>query len=315
MLTKRMNPDQTLIVEPKTGGIRLDAYLVKHADLSRTKLQEQIKTGRITLNGSKTKAHHFVHPGDEIVVRDTGTVIHAEAKTVDSLEPTILFEDKDFLVVNKPSGSLVHGGPGVHERTLADWAVHRDPAIAAAGDQPDIRPGIVHRLDRDVSGVMVIAKTQDSFDGLKRQFQDHDVLKEYLALAYGRITDQAGRIDFAIARKPDKSGLMVARPKSTEGRDAETLFHVERFVKNMTLVRVRTLTGRTHQIRVHFKAIGHPLIGDPLYRIKRMKIQKLPPPRLFLHARILEFTDRDGQRRHYEAPLPADLAQFLARAS
>lgn len=332
MLTKRMTTDQaqTLIAEPNAAGMRLDAYLVKHADLSRTKLQEQIKTGRITLNGKTTKAHRLVHPGDEIVVRDATTAIHAEAKVTDSLQPTILFEDADVLVVNKPAGLLVHGGPGVHERTLADWAVAHDSAIAEVGDQPALRPGIVHRLDREASGVMVIAKTQEAFDHLKRQFQDHEVFKEYLALAYGRITDQAGRIDFAIARKPDKSGLMTARPKSTEGRDAETLFHVERYVKNMTLVRVRTLTGRTHQIRVHFKAIGHPLIGDPLYRVKRMKVQKLPPPRLFLHAQTLEFTqphgkpragirgagftDRGGQRRRFEAPLPADLAQFLARA-
>lgn len=308
-------PHQTLVVAAGEPPLRLDVYLVKHADLSRTKLQDKIKHGAITLNGKTAKAHHLVRPGDEIIVHDLETVVHEEAKVVDTLAPTILAEDDGYLVVNKPSGLLVHGGPGIHERTLADWAVAHDSAIAHVGDQPDVRPGIVHRLDREVSGVIVIAKTDEAFRHLKRQFQDHTIFKSYVALAYGRITDQAGRIDFAIARKPDKSGLMVARPKSTEGKDAETLFHVERFVKNMTLLRVQTLTGRTHQIRVHFKAIGHPLIGDTLYRVKRMKVVKLPPPRLFLHAQVLEFDDLAGKRRHYEAPLPADLAQFLAKAS
>lgn len=307
------DPTQTLVVAADTGSVRLDAYLVQHADLSRTKIQAEIKAGRILVNGQPTKPHHQLHAGDRVVIQNPAMAVHAEAKVIDTLEPTVLFEDDQYLVVNKPSGLLVHGGPGIDEPTLADWAIKHDPAIAVVGDQPDIRPGIVHRLDREVSGVMVIAKTAEAFISLKRQFQDHSIFKQYIALAYGRITDRAGRIDFAIARKPDKSGLMVARPKSTEGKDAETRFHVERFLKNMTLVRVQTLTGRTHQIRVHFKAIGHPLIGDPLYRMKRMKTTKLVPPRLCLHAQVLEFTDLDGQRRHYEASLPADLTQFFSK--
>ena len=217
-------------------------------------------------------------------------------------------------MVNKPSGLVVHGGPGIHELTLADWAVQHARQIADVGDEPNERPGIVHRLDREVSGVIVIAKTMEAFDDLKRQFQDHTIFKEYIALVYGRITDQTGRIDFAIARSPSKSGLMVARPKSTEGKQAETLFHVERFVKGNTLVRVRTLTGRTHQIRVHFKAVGHPLLGDPLYKIRRLKIEKIPVPRLFLHAEKLGFDDLLGKRRAYRAPLAPDLEQYLSRA-
>lgn len=304
---------QTLVVPPGTPR-RLDVFLVQHADLSRSKLQQAIKDGRVTVNGKPVKPHHTVRSGDTVMVTDLSAPLHVEAKATPGNDPTILDEDENYLVVNKPSGLVVHGGPGIHELTLADWAVAHSRQIADVGDDPDERPGIVHRLDRDVSGAMVIAKTMKAFDDLKRQFQDHTIFKEYVALAYGRITDQVGRIDFAIARSPSKSGLMVARPKSTEGKQAETLFHVERFVKGNTLVRVRTLTGRTHQIRVHFKAVGHPLVGDPLYKVRRLKIEKLPIPRVFLHAERLGFDDLQGKHREYRAPLAPDLEQYLSRA-
>ena len=306
---------QTLVAPAGQAPTRLDVWLVRHADLSRSKLQQAIKAGRVTVNGKPTKSHHLIRPGDEVAVRDLTAPLHAEPAAPPPDTPTVVDEDDNYLVVNKPSGLVVHGGPGIHEATLTDWAVKHAPPVADVGDQPQVRPGIIHRLDRDVSGLMVIAKTQAAFADLKRQFQAHAIVKEYLALTQGRITDASGRIDFAIARSPSKSGLMIARPKSTEGKQAETLFHVERFVKGMTLVRIRTLTGRTHQIRVHFKAIGHPLVGDPLYKIRRLKVEKHPAPRLVLHAEHLVFDDLTGRRRDYRSPLPADLAQFLARIS
>lgn len=310
-----MDKQQTLVVPAGAQPMRLDVFLVQHADMSRSQLQKQIKAGQITVNGKVLKAHHLVHPGYVIAIADMSMTVHEEAKTVNNLEPEVLYEDDQYLVVNKPSGLVVHGGPGIREKTLADWAVAHDERIADVGDQPKQRPGIVHRLDRDVSGVMVIAKTQDVFNDLKTQFQNHTITKEYIALVYGRLVDESGRIDFAIARKADKSGLMVARPKSQEGKAAETLFHVERFVKGMTLVRVQTLTGRGHQIRVHFKAIGHPLVGDPLYKIRKLKVTKITAPRICLHATTLEFDDLDGHRHTYSSPLPADLASFLSRIS
>lgn len=310
-----MTEHQTLVVPAGATPMRLDVFLVRHADLSRSQLQKKIKAGEITVNQKTLKPHHLVRPGDVIAIADLSLPVHTEARVTDTLKPEVLFEDDEYLVVNKPSGLVVHGGPGIHEATLSDWAVAHDPRIAEVGDRPGQRPGIVHRLDRDASGVMVIAKTKKVFDDLKTQFQNHSITKEYLALVYGRVVDESGRIDFAIARKADKSGLMVARPKSQEGKAAETLFHVERFVKGMTLLRVQTLTGRGHQIRVHFKAIGHPLVGDPLYKIRKLKITKITAPRIFLHATKLEFDDLQGQRRNFEAPLPSDLAQFLARIS
>lgn len=302
---------KTIVVSGLSEPIRLDLWLTRQTTMSRSQLQKHIKAGRVTVNDRAMSTHHHVHNGDVIDVHDVQTDFVTKP-SLPTLEPTILFEDENYLVVNKPAGLITHGGPGIHEPTLAEWVVEHDPMIAEVGDQPQIRPGIVHRLDKDVSGVMVIAKTQIAFDDLKKQFQNHSITKEYIALAHGRITDQSGRISFAIARKADKSGLMVARPKSTEGKAAETHFTVERYIRDGSFVRVQTLTGRTHQIRVHFKAIGHPLVGDPLYRIKRMKILKHKPPRLCLHAARLEFNDLQGQRRGYNAELPVDLAHYFA---
>lgn len=305
---------QTLIVDGRSSGVRLDVFLARHADISRSKLQLAVKAGHVTVNGKVVKPNRMIHVGDTVVVNDLASALHQEINHDPGLDPIILFEDENYLVIMKPSGLVVHGGPGIHEATLVDWVVDHVPTIGDVGDQPDIRPGIVHRLDRDVSGVMVIAKTQPAFLSLKGQFQDHSIEKQYIALVQGRVVDQSGRINFAIARSPSKSGLMIARPKSNEGKKAETLFRVERYVKGMTLVHVQTLTGRTHQIRVHFKAIGHPLVGDPLYKIRRLKMEKLPAPRVFLHAERLAFDDLKGVRREFTAPMPPDLQHFLDRA-
>ncbi len=302
-----------IVVADEPGYGRVDVWLTKHTELSRTQVQKHIKAGDITLNGKKVAPHHRVHNGDVVALPNLDAVVHDQAKKESPLEPTILYEDANYLVVNKPSGLVAHGGPGIHESTLADWAVKHDSKIADVGDQAELRPGIVHRLDRDVSGVMVIAKTNDAFYDLKRQFQNHSITKQYTALVYNRLTDQQGRITFAIARKADKSGLMVARPNSTEGKAAETRFTVDRFVKNMSLIRVTTLTGRSHQIRVHFKAIGHPLVGDPLYKLRKLKVTKITPPRIFLHATKLAFDALDGTRKEFQADLPVELQRFLAK--
>ena len=307
-----MPNSETIVLPEGTSPERLDVYLTQRLDLSRSQIQKNLKSGIISLNGKTAKAHHTVKAGDTIAIA-MDVPVHEFRPKKDMPDPEVIYEDGNYLVVNKPSGLVMHGGPGVHEPTLADWSVAHDPVIAEVGDQPDVRPGIVHRLDRDVSGLVVVAKTQAAFEDLKKQFQQHSITKQYIALAHGRVTDEQGRINFAIARKPDKSGLMVARPKSTEGKAAETLFNVDRFVKNMTLLKVQTLTGRTHQIRVHFKAIGHPLVGDPLYKARKLKQEKIEAPRIFLHAAHLEFDTLDGERKSFHVDLPADLQHFLSK--
>lgn len=303
----------TITVEVGNEPQRLDVFLAAHIERSRTQVQKLIKAGEVTVNGKVRAPHDIVRAGDVIIYSDGTAVLRPKAKSTVDLVPVVIDEDENYLVVNKPSGLVTHGGPGIHEDTLADWAVAHDTKIGMVGDRPNERPGIVHRLDRDVSGVMVIAKTERAFDDLKTQFQNHIITKKYIALVHGFLKTDTGRIDFAIARKPDHSGLMVARSASTEGKAAETRFRLLKSLKGMSLVQVETLTGRTHQIRVHFKAIGHALVGDPLYRNRKLKILKVEPPRLCLHASLLKFIDLKGQERRYEAPLPEDLQRFFSR--
>jgi len=248
--------------------------------------------------------------------------------------PEIIVETADYLVINKPAGLAVHGGGNLKENTLADWLMERYPKIKTVGDDP-ARPGLVHRLDKDVSGLMVIAKNQESFENLKNQFKDREVNKEYIALTHGRIAKDEGIIDFPITRS--QAGYkMAALPAGTEdlltrrtpqGRDqgnisgwfksraALTEFSVlQRFV-NYTLLSVKILTGRTHQIRVHFFAYGFPLVGDDLYQTRKTKAknQKLKLGRVFLMANHLNFRDRQGKEQDFRAELPEALKNFLPK--
>lgn len=247
--------------------------------------------------------------------------------------PAIIYEDENYLVINKPAGLIVHGGPGIKEATLVDWLLGRWPEIKEVGDDP-IRPGLVHRLDKEVSGLMVIAKTRDSFSGLKAQFQDREVNKQYLALVHGNLKPEAGEINFPIKRS-SQGHKMAAMPLNAEnllsrrlpkGRDqgnidgyfqarpAKTEFQVIKHFPNYTLVRAKIETGRTHQIRVHFLALGHPLVGDPLYYNKssQARNRKLDLGRIFLVAERLAFKDLSGQTKEFRIELPAELTEKLA---
>jgi len=247
-------------------------------------------------------------------------------------EPAVISETRDYLVINKPAGLAVHPGGNLRQPTLADWLRRHYPETAGAGEDPD-RPGIVHRLDKEVSGLMVVARNQETFSLLKKQFQARSVDKEYVALVYGRVAKDEGDIDFLIKRAraghkmaalPRQSENLLTRrsPRSRDrgniagffkARTAATAFKVlERFV-NYTLVRVKIRTGRTHQIRVHFFAYGHPLVGDDLYATKKTKgkNQRLKLGRIFLVADRLAFSDRKNRRQSFSLPLPAELKNFL----
>jgi 23S rRNA pseudouridine1911/1915/1917 synthase len=251
-----------------------------------------------------------------------------------AVEPEIISETPDYLVINKPAGLAVHGGGNLKEATLADWLVSRYPKIKTVGDDP-ARPGLVHRLDKDVSGLMVIAKNKKSFASLKGQFKDREVNKEYIALVHGRLINDSGKIDFPITRSQggykmaaiptNASDLLNRRhPKGRDqgnieswfkSRQALTEFSVlQRFV-NYTLVRVTIKTGRTHQIRVHFFAYGHPLAGDELYCTKKTsaKNKKINLGRVFLVAAHLEFRDLAGKKLNFEIGLPDELTAALPR--
>ncbi len=227
---------------------------------------------------------------------------------------------------------LVHPTQANEKGTLADWLVKKYPEIKNVGDShspctpslaegENLRPGIVHRLDKDASGLLVVARNQQMFEHLKRQFQDRAVEKQYLVLVYGKIPSNEGIIDFEIDR--GQEGKMVARPKLDKlkiknvgkeqpGREAITEFWVEKRFSRFTLVSVKIHTGRTHQIRVHFFAYGHPVVGDRLYFNKKLfKKSDKKIERLFLHAEKLCFNDLDGEKKCFESALPEDLQLFL----
>ncbi|MFA5024607.1 MAG: RluA family pseudouridine synthase [Patescibacteria group bacterium] len=250
------------------------------------------------------------------------------------MTPQIIFEDNNYLVINKPAGLAVHGGGNIKEPTLADWLIARYPKILEVGDDP-ARPGIVHRLDKDVSGLMVVAKTQASFESLKNKFKDREINKEYLALVYGQIANETGEINFSIKRA-NKGFKMAALPLNTDNlltrhnpknrdqgnidgffkaRLAETEFKVLKRFINYTLLSVKIKTGRTHQIRVHFFAYGHPLVGDDLYYTKKTKEKnkKLKLGRVFLVANHLSFRDLDGEKHDFKIDLPLELKNWLPK--
>lgn len=248
--------------------------------------------------------------------------------------PEIIFEDQDCLVINKPAGLAVHGGGNITEAALSDLLLERYPNISSVGDDP-MRPGIVHRLDKDVSGLMVVAKNQDSYLNLKGQFQTREINKQYLALAHGKIENEEGEINFPIKRSKDgyrmaampanSAELLVKRRPSSrdkgniagyfQAKEAITSFKVLKKFINFTYLEVKIKTGRTHQIRVHFFAYGHPLVGDNLYCTKKTKAknERLGLSRVFLVASRLEFKDLSGEKKSFSLDLPDDLASFLKK--
>lgn len=237
----------------------------------------------------------------------------------------IIYENKEFLVINKPAGLIAHGAPHIKETSLAEQLLDDYPELAKIGDDP-ARPGLMHRLDKLASGLMVIAKTQASFDNLKSQFQKRTVEKRYAALVFGQISRDDGIIDFPIARSA-KGFRMAAIPKTVKGelnesgRTAKTEFTVIKKYINYSFLEVKIITGRTHQIRVHLSAYGHPLVGDDKYATRKTKTlnQKLSPylqteaaeNRIFLVAQKLSFDDMNGDRQSFSILLPDNLQRLL----
>jgi len=229
-----------------------------------------------------------------------------------ALTPDILFEDAAILVLNKPAGLVVHGDGRTEERTLADWLVETQPALKDVGE-PWVspkgaiipRPGIVHRLDRDTSGVMVVAKHEEAFQHLKQEFKERTIDKEYLAYAYGPFKEMAGTIQKAIGRSPSDFRRWSAQPGARGTlRDAETDYEVLAQSEAHALLRLVPKTGRTHQLRVHLKAIHHPIVCDRLYAPKRTC--DLGFDRTALHAHLLIIKHPNGERMSFAAPQPAD---------
>jgi len=288
---------------------RLDKFLNEQLpDISRSQIKKLILQEKITVNGEKSSVHHWLKNGDTISY-DKKSEAH-DAGFDFKLEPKIIEETSDYLVIEKPSGLLVHPTEKHETNTLADWLKIKFPNIKSVGDDT-MRPGIVHRLDKEVSGLMVVALTQDYFDLLKQQFQKRKITKEYIGLVHGQMLNDKGEITTPLERDK-KTGLMKAQTTKESGQTAQTTYEAIKKFINYTLLKIKIKTGRTHQIRAHLYSIGHSLVGDQLYQTKDLrKKKKTLEQRIFLHAYYLKFKDATGLWHKYKSPLPPELEEFL----
>lgn len=300
----------TLEVEPQEAGVRLDLLVATRvSELPRGQASLLIQEGLIRAGGRTRKPGYRVRPGETIdgtIPPPSPVSFLPEAMSLD-----ILYEDRDLIVINKAAGIVVHPAPGHPDGTLVNGLLYHCPDLEGIGGE--LRPGIVHRLDRDTTGALVVAKNGSAHAELARQFKSREVGKIYVALVYGGFLDDSGTISLPIGRHP------VARKKmsttSRQGREAETEWRVLERFDRVTLLELTLKTGRTHQIRVHCAAMGHPVFGDPVYgrgRKSAMPAGIGKVDRQMLHARRLSLTHpRTGERMVFDAPLPEDFQGIL----
>ena len=301
------HPDSTTVsFSVQQPGKRLDrAVSDRIPDLSRTQSHRLIETAQVTVNGHPRKPAYRLAVGDQVTI-----VLPPEEPEVpvqpEPIPLHIVYEDEHLIVVDKPAGMVVHPAPGHASGTLVNALLAHCPLIAEAG-RPE-RAGIVHRLDKDTSGIMVVAKHEDALSGLHEQFRNREVDKTYLALVRGRVKTPEGIVEVPMGRDPADRRMMTALP---EGKYARTRYRVIEFFRNHTLVEAHPYTGRTHQVRVHLAWLGHPVVGDSRYGPRR---QRLLRNRHFLHSHRLSFTHpATGEALTFESPLPAELDDVLAR--
>lgn len=291
-----------LRVPPEAAGERLDALLAGPLG-SRSRAQRLIDSGQVTVDGRVRPKRHRVGER-ELVVVDERDLRAAPRPDAEPAPFTVAYEDEHLLVVDKPAGVVVHPARGHATGTLVQALAGR----AAGGDSPE-RPGIVHRLDRDTSGLLVVARSEAVHRKLRAMLQRREITREYLALVEGRPPARSGTIDAPLGR--DRRERTVISTATDDPREAVTHFEIERALPRATLLRVRLQTGRTHQIRAHLKAIGHPVAGDPVYGSPGAYGLE----RQFLHAARLAFDHPvSGERVDVRSPLPADLERALAVA-
>ena len=308
-------PAQTLSVPDESDGTRLDVFLTSVLPHhSRSQVQRLIKEGHVLVAGREAKANQLVKTGQPIAV-DVPEPVDPVPRP-EALPLPILYQDADLIVVDKPAGMVVHPAAGHDSGTLVNALLHHVDDLSGIGGEK--RPGIVHRLDRGTSGLMVVAKNDRAHEELSRQFREREVEKEYIALTWGEV--MAGRrIDTAIGRDPANRKKMSSEPaRIRRSREAVTrIVGAEHFGRVLTLAQVAIHTGRTHQIRVHLSAIGHPIVGDPLYGGVHRRVPgdiravtHLDRP--FLHAARLAFAHpTDKRRMEFESELPDDLQRVL----
>jgi len=298
--------EQVIELRVEQGGTRIDKYIAERApELSRSFVQKLLDEGGVTVGGCVPKASYRVEVGDLVVVRlppAETSVIRAE-----TIPLSIIYEDQDIVVVDKPAGMVVHPAHGHHSGTLVNALLAHCSDLAGIGGE--LRPGIVHRLDKDTSGLLVVAKNDAAHRDLQRQFKQRLVHKTYLALLEGLLPTTQGTIEAPIGRDLRQRKRMAVVTRG--GRLARTEYRVQERLAQHTLVEAEPITGRTHQIRVHFAHIGHPIAGDRVYGYRK---QRLPLDRHFLHAARLVLTlPGAAEPVEFTSNLPDDLASILDR--
>jgi len=298
------------VVPPAQAGVRLDQFLAKNLGWSRARLQKLLKAGLVTVDGLPKAASHQVRAGESVTVRVPPP--EPSHLTPEPLDLEIIYEDRDILVINKPPGLVVHPGAGHRAGTLLNALMHHCPELQEIGEVS--RPGLVHRLDKDTSGLLVAAKTAQAHQALVSQFAARETKKTYLALVWGQMPEPEGLIEAPIGRHPSQRHKMSVHAR--RGKAAVTRWRVlQEFPGPLTLLELSIETGRTHQIRVHLAALAHPVLGDATYGggASRLagapKLTALKPliHRQLLHAWRLSVTHpRTGKRFAWEAPLPGD---------
>ncbi len=312
-------------VEPSDQGSRLDKFLAeKLEDFSRAAIQKMIKEKNILINGKESKSSYKLKAGDITDIKPSTDKI--ELKPDPSIKIQVIHEEKDFAVIDKPASLVVYPGTKHEEKTLVNGLLAKWPEIQGVGDSEysGLRPGIVHRLDKDTSGIMIIAKNNEAFQYFKNLFKEKKIEKTYTALVFGHIAEQEGKIEFPIRRSKTNPVKQVAIDKeSAQGgstcgggaREAITYFKVIKYFSDKnenqyTLVEVKPKTGRMHQIRVHLATLGYPIVGDKIYQAKQTK-QPAEVSRQLLHASAIKFHSIAGKEMEFSSPLPNDFSDFL----
>ncbi len=295
--------DLVLKAKAEDAGKRLDVFVQERlSGPSRSRIQQWVKAGRVRVGGVVERSSYRLR-GEESIEVEPAEPPPLKAEPED-LPLKVLYEDADVVAVDKPAGMVVHAGAGRHTGTLVNALLHRFGALSGVGGEA--RPGIVHRLDRLTSGVLLVARSDAAHRRLAEQFAGRQVEKVYLALVHGAVKADRGRIEKPIARDRARRVRMTAR--AARGREAVTEYSVLRRYRGFTLLEVRIHTGRTHQIRAHFASLGHPVAGDRLYGAPN----RTGLDRFFLHAHRVSFTQpTSGERVTVESPLPAELVSWL----
>ena len=296
-------------VTPKYAFERLDHYLIRQqVHPSRTFLQRLVREGEIRVNDRTVKPHYKIRPGDRIVCR-IPTPVPLELRP-EAIPLDVLYEDASVVVINKPAGLVMHPAPGHYTGTLVHALLAHCKDLTGIGGRE--RPGLVHRLDKDTSGVIVVAKTDVAHRSLSQQFKSHSIERRYQAIVAGRLPKSIGTIDLAIGR--DRWERKKISPRTSRPREARTAYRVLERFQTATCVEVRPQTGRTHQIRVHFASLHHPILGDRVYGGPTSILDAVPVPRQMLHAERLGFVHPEhGTKVEFSAPLPADMERILER--